>query len=126
MNLKTKLAFLFLGFGLLACEPSERHGDELLGGGCLSDTDLLVNVVIMKDSFEVEKAYVQYLKDRGQRVDKKATRAAFCVIRSNNTRTCYLPALRGQRDDERMFLWGHEFAHVVCGDWHPQDFTVIK
>lgn len=35
-------------------------------------------------------------------------------------RTVYVPELRGQNDMTRFRTWGHEFAHAVCGAWHPE------
>lgn len=124
MNLRTKIAFLFLGFGLLACEPSERQGEELV---CDYTPDRLSLVVVLYDDIsEVEAAYREYIRSRGGSVDKDAQRDGFCILRSDNHRICHLPRLRGQRDDTLMLLWGHEFSHVVCGDWHDNDFEWQK
>ena len=30
----------------------------------------------------------------------------------------HLPKLRGQDDAFNQRVWGHELAHVACGDWH--------
>lgn len=117
MKLRTKIAFCFLGFGLLACEPN--YGPEL---NCIPSGTLTLNVVVYDTTDQVEQAYRNWMRDRNVRVEREATRDSFCVLRSDNSRTCYLPKLRGQRDDDLMLLWGHEFAHVVCGDWHAPDF----
>lgn len=29
-----------------------------------------------------------------------------------------VPPLRGQNDKETLAVWGHELAHVLCGDFH--------
>ena len=119
MKLKAKIGFLILGFGLLACEPTDKYGDEL---DCIPPPAMTLSVVVYETTDQVEQAYRNWMQQKGVRVERDATRDAFCVIRSDNSRTCYLPKLRGQRDEELMLLWGHEFAHVVCGDWHEPDF----
>lgn len=119
MKLKAKIGFLILGFGLLACEPTDRYGPEL---ACVPVGIMSLNVVLYDRVEQVEQAYENWMRQKGVRIQRDATRDAFCVLRSDNSRTCYLPKLRGQRDNDRMLLWGHEFAHVVCGDWHEPDF----
>lgn len=119
MKVKNKSAFLFLGFLLVACDPGGNHGEEL---SCAQPASTIsLEVVLLETPDDVEQVYRELAEERGIRVDKEASRDAFCILRSTY-KTCYLPRLRGQRDDELMQLWGHEFAHVVCGDWHEPDF----
>jgi hypothetical protein len=122
MILKSKLlaGFCFLGF-LLACDQAPRYGEPLECDYTPSDRLSLV-VLLYDDISDVEQAYRDYMRTKGQRIDKSAVRNGFCILRSDNHRICHLPKIRGQRDDDMITLWGHEFAHVVCGDWHDKDF----
>lgn len=122
LKMKTKIAFLFLGFGLFACEPADKYGDELLTR-CKVGVPMITQVILVENEAAVEKIYVEHMKMRGKPLPS-GTRSGFCILRSNNMSTCFLPVLRGQRDKERLYLWGHEFAHVICGPWHDSDYRL--
>lgn len=119
--LKILAALLILGFLVVSCEPTDKYGDELVCDQPVGPMSL--EVVILSTPEVVEQKYRDYLMSKGKRVNRGAERDAFCILRSDNSRVCYLPKLRGQRDKDLMRLWGHEFAHVVCGDWHDPDFV---
>ena len=117
MKLFSKIAFCILGFGLYGCDPSP-NGDPL-ATDCQQDTPLVITVVLHPSEKAVEASYVSYLQDRGITPNPNMTRAAYAIVRSDGTRELHVPELRGQEDKVRLYIWGHEFSHAVCGDWHP-------
>jgi len=43
---------------------------------------------------------------------------AFQATLDTGEKVLVLPPLRGQRDLDRMQVWGHELGHIVCGFFH--------
>lgn len=105
---------------LVSCGDSLRHGPPLLTE-CEPDREYTITVRILPTEDDVEKAYREYMRERGLRYSTEVSRAGWTVLRPEGERLMVLPAIRGRKDTSSMAVWGHELVHAFCGDWHPPD-----
>ncbi len=109
-----KLLFIFLFSTLSACvAPVKNVFDKCHSG--------VVQVrVELRSPAEVAKSWGSLTGKTDDRFPTLPVAGGYVGKDKNGMVVMVLPKLT---DDEQLKssigIWGHELAHVVCGDWHP-------
>jgi hypothetical protein len=108
---------LLIACALLLLTGSHAGYGPPLRAECVDTGEVGAFMVMVRDPREIARMHAQ-MPDR----DHGAVVRAFTGITKDGKYTLVLPALRGQKDAERLEAWGHELAHIVCGKFHgPPD-----
>jgi len=100
---------------LVSCDPQPR---EIKQDFDRSGQELRITVIFHESESELNKAYFE--RFGGNRTEKKLGFAVFANP-GNKPYWCEIHATRPTRaDDEKMNTLGHELAHCVFGQFHPQ------
>lgn len=51
-------------------------------------------------------------------VAKNGKYEGFILQRKSGEYVLVVPPLKGQKDKVGLETWGHELAHIACGEWH--------
>ncbi len=82
---------------------------------CRSGTFML-RVVISDDIAALKR---EYALAPGSREISEGLRG-FAALDIEGNPVVFVPVLRDQHDTDRLRTWGHELAHVACGQWHDR------
>lgn len=113
--MKTTIAIAALSVS--GCAGVPHHGPPLLSE-CIDTGEIASFTVMVRDPRRIQEMFAQTPQE--WTVNSKSVNA-FIGTNASGQMTLILPPLRGQRDHERLAVWGHELAHVVCGHFHNHE-----
>lgn len=91
------------------------HGPEL-ATDCVSTGEVPAFTLMIRSPDEIQALWARAGHDARSNVDGRI--GGFIGLNASGQTTLVLPPLRGQTDRERLAVWGHELAHIVCGHFH--------
>lgn len=95
-----------------SCSPTDPYGPPLQAN-CETKT-ITLTVTVYPNAYEIQEAR-NAIEPGAPLVD------AFATYHPREDRhELHVLSPRGRHDDEWFYLWGHELAHSICGDWHPK------
>ena len=99
---------------LTGCAATPDQGAPLRSE-CIDTGEVASFTVMIRDPRRIQEMFAHTPRDATTRPDFVS---AFTGTNARGQMTLVLPPLRGQRDHERLTVWGHELAHIVCGSFH--------
>lgn len=103
---------------LVGCAGSPNRGAPLRSE-CVDTGEVSSFTVMIREPGRIQEMFAHTPRSDRAVIDASHV-GAFTGLNPAGQMTMVLPPLRGQADHERMALWGHELAHVICGPFHDK------
>lgn len=100
---------------LAGCAGTPKTGKSLLTE-CVNTGEVAPFTIMIRSPDVIQDIFNR--TPRSSRTSVVDQTGAFTGVNADGQITLVLPPLRGQYDRERMALWGHELAHIICGSFH--------
>lgn len=85
---------------------------------CVDTAEVSSFTVMIRHPHEIQAMFDQTPRSVRTSATDPSHINGFTGLNASGQMTMALPTLRGQRDRERLVVWGHELAHVLCGPFH--------
>lgn len=110
-----KMLIISALFALAGCAGTPKIGAPLRTE-CIDTGEIAPFTIMVRDPDVIQDIFNR--TPRSSRTSAIDQTGAFAGVNADGQITLVLPPLRGQYDHERMALWGHELAHIICGSFH--------